>query len=152
GDDLMPDEGLLRELLAVFSEEAEERLQAADGHLLGLEQSDEAGRDAIFGPLLREMHTLKGSAAAVSLDDASTLAHDLETFFERMRTGEIPCDAATLDIGYKALEAMRTMVRSAVAEEPSPVDLPAIRARLANVETAAAQPEPGEAALAPDRV
>jgi two-component system chemotaxis sensor kinase CheA len=131
----VPDEGLLRELLAVFSEEAEERLQAADAHLLGLEQSDEAGREAIFSPLLREMHTLKGSAAAVSLDEVSTLAHDLETFFDRMRSGEIPCDAATLDIGYKALEAMRAMVRSAVAGEPSLVDVTAMRARLANVET-----------------
>ena len=148
----MPDEGLLRELLAVFGEEAEERLQAADAHLLGLEQAGESEREAIFGPLLREMHTLKGSAAAVSLDDASTLAHDLETFFERMRGGEIPCDAATLDIGYKALEAMRTMVRSAVAEEPSPVDLAAMRARLADIQAA---PDPAEDAASdsdePDR-
>jgi len=139
----VPDEGLMRELLAVFAEEAEERLQAADAHLLGLEQSDESGREAIFGPLLREMHTLKGSAAAVNLDDVSTVSHDLETFFERVRGGEIPCDAATLDVGYKALEAMRAMVRAAVAGEPSQVDIPALRAWLANVETAPSEPAPG---------
>src|SRR6058998_166288 len=112
----MPNEELLRELLGVFGDEAEERLDAADALLLEIERSDESRPEA-FAKLLREMHTLKGSAAAVSLDDVSAVAHELETFFARIRDGEIACAPASLDVGYQALDAMRAMIRAAVAGE-----------------------------------
>ena len=63
----VPNEELLRELLGVFGEEAEERLEIADALLLELERCPEDARPEAFAKLLREMHTLKGSAAAVPL-------------------------------------------------------------------------------------
>ena len=139
----MPNEELLRELLGVFGEEAEERLETADALLLEIERTEEARPEA-FANLLREMHTLKGSAAAVSLDDVSTLSHDLETFFTRLRDGEIACEPASLDVGYNALKQMRTMIRSAVAGADSGVDVAALREGLAT-------PVLGEPAAAADR-
>jgi chemotaxis protein histidine kinase CheA len=127
----MPNEELLRELLGVFGDEAEERLDAADALLLEIERSDEARPEA-FAKLLREMHTLKGSAAAVSLDDVSTVSHDLETFFTRIRDGEIPCEPASLDVGYNALREMRTMIRAAITGGESGVDVADLRERLAS--------------------
>jgi two-component system chemotaxis sensor kinase CheA len=141
----MPNEELLRELLGVFGDEAEERLETADALLLEIERSDEDARSEAFAKLLREMHTLKGSAAAVSLDDVSTVAHDLETFFARMRDREIACDPDTLDVGYHALEGMRAMIRSAVSGGDSGVDVAALRGRLG----AASAGEPVSAALRP---
>jgi chemotaxis protein histidine kinase CheA len=117
--------GAVAELLQVFGDEAEERLETADALLLELERSDENARAEAFAKLLREMHTLKGSAAAVSLDDVSTVAHDLETFFARMRDGEIACAPESLDVGYHALEGMRGMIRSAVSGRDSGVDVAA---------------------------
>ena len=129
----MPNEELLRELLGVFSEEAEERLEAADALLLEIERAGEEGRPEAFAKLLREMHTLKGSAAAVSLDDVSTVSHDLETFFTKIRDGEIACEPATLDVGYHALKEMRDMIRAAASGSDSGVDVAALRERLASV-------------------
>ena len=150
----MPNEELLRELLGVFSEEAEERLETADALLLEIERSDEARPEA-FAKLLREMHTLKGSAAAVSLDDVSTVSHDLETFFTRIRDGEIPCEPASLDVGYHALREMRTMIRTAVTGGESGVDVAVLRERLSATafgEGAAASDVPSTPAAAPASV
>ena len=150
----MPNEELLRELLGVFGDEAEERLETADALLLEIERSDEARPEA-FAKLLREMHTLKGSAAAVSLDDVSTVSHDLETFFTRIRDGEIPCEPASLDVGYHALREMRTMIRTAVTGGESGVDVAGLRERLAAtaVEEGPATPDaPSSPAAAPEPV
>ncbi len=145
----MPNEELLRELLGVFGDEAEERLEAADALLLEIERSDEARPEA-FAKLLREMHTLKGSAAAVSLDDVSTVSHDLETFFTRIRDGELPCEPASLDVGYHALREMRTMIRTAVTGGDSGVDVAGLRERLAAtaVEESSAAPDAPSAPVA----
>jgi two-component system, chemotaxis family, sensor kinase CheA len=137
----MPNEELLRELLGVFGDEAEERLETADALLLEIERSDDATGSEAFAKLLREMHTLKGSAAAVSLDDVSTVAHDLETFFARMRDGEIGRAPESLDVGYHALEAMRAMIRAAVSGRESGVDVAALRGRLGAVPAAGSGPE-----------
>jgi two-component system, chemotaxis family, sensor kinase CheA len=134
----VPNEELLRELLGVFGEEADERLEIADALLLELERCPEDARAEAFGKLLREMHTLKGSAAAVSLDDVSAVAHELETFFARIRDGEIACAPLTLDVGYQALDAMRAMIRAAVAGEESGVVVAELRERIGSVE-----PPPG---------
>jgi two-component system chemotaxis sensor kinase CheA len=150
----MPNEELLRELLGVFGEEAEERLETADALLLEIERSAEAAGSEAFAKLLREMHTLKGSAAAVSLDEVSTVAHDLETFFARMRDGEIVRAPESLDAGYHALEAMRAMIRAAVSGGESGVDVAALRGGLGAVAVAgsgpaAEPPQAGEQAVDP---
>jgi two-component system, chemotaxis family, sensor kinase CheA len=129
----VPNEELLRELLGVFGEEAEERLEIADALLLELERCADEARPEAFAKLLREMHTLKGSAAAVSLDEVSAVAHELETFFARIRDGEIACAPASLDVGYHALDAMRAMIRAAVAGEDSGVNVVELRERLGTV-------------------
>jgi two-component system chemotaxis sensor kinase CheA len=126
----VPNEELLRELLGVFGEEAEERLEIADALLLELERCPEEVRPEAFAKLLREMHTLKGSAAAVSLDDVSAVAHELETFFARIRDGEIACAPVSLDVGYQVLDAMRAMIRAAVAGEESGVVVAELRERI----------------------
>ena len=73
------------ELLALFAEEAEQRLAELTAHLLALE---EAGNDAeLVAATFREAHTLKGGAAVVGLTAFSDVAHAMEDLLEELRSG-----------------------------------------------------------------
>ncbi|HEY1332596.1 MAG TPA: hybrid sensor histidine kinase/response regulator [Actinomycetota bacterium] len=125
-----PNDELLRELLSVFVAEADERLHAIDAHLLELERTGPDGREELFARIMREVHTLKGSAGAVNLDDVSTVAHELETYFGLVRDGVLPTDPETVDVAYRALDAIRELVAAGAESRPSGVDVSALCAEL----------------------
>ena len=83
------------ERMAAFAEEAQELLAGLEEALLEAEAyhgrtvDDEVESvNAIF----RSLHTLKGIAAMVGLDDLVGLSNDLETVFAQVRSGQLPLD------------------------------------------------------------
>ncbi len=94
-----------------FREEAIELLGELELALLELEErpQDQEAVDRIF----RALHTLKGSGAMAGFDAVAAAAHEIETVFERVRSGEM---AAGRDLVNRTLEArdrLKTMVESA---------------------------------------
>ncbi len=71
---LSPDD--LRHLRVLFLDEAGEHLQAIDEALGALEAAPSDG--AALAALLRKVHTLKGSAGTIELDEVARAAHELE--------------------------------------------------------------------------
>ncbi|MEW6059954.1 MAG: Hpt domain-containing protein, partial [Actinomycetota bacterium] len=126
----MSDE-FLRELTAVFVTESEERLQATNRHLLALEKAEPEDRHDLLIEILREMHTLKGASSQIGLDSVSALAHSLETFFARIRDGELEPGPPQFDSAYRALDAVATIVREVSSGAQSEVDVEAICSELA---------------------
>lgn len=124
------DSDFMRELMTVFCGEAEERLTTIDQRLLAIEQSaDTTARADLLADLMRELHTLKGSAGAVNLPDVSRLAHALETHFgELMHPGaQLP---AIVDRGYRGLDVMRALIELGSRGERSDSDVDAAIAAL----------------------
>jgi chemosensory pili system protein ChpA (sensor histidine kinase/response regulator) len=74
----------LSELRAFFFDEAAEHLDAVDDGLARLEHNP--GDADALSLLLRELHTLKGSAGAVSLHELSQLVHHVEDLALALRS------------------------------------------------------------------
>jgi two-component system chemotaxis sensor kinase CheA len=105
-----PNDDFMKELLAVFAGEARERLSLIDEHLVALEQTDSGDeRRALLADVQRELHTLKGSSAAVELSEASRMAHGLENLIDRIDPARA-IRPDTIDVIYRALDAFRLMV------------------------------------------
>jgi two-component system, chemotaxis family, sensor kinase CheA len=121
---MIPEE-LLKELLATFAVEARERLEAANRHMLALEEtSDETLAAELVADIFREVHSLKGASGAVGLTDVQKLSHALESLFERARNGE-PLSDQQIDVVYETLDALGELL----APE-SDIDVPALLAQI----------------------
>jgi two-component system chemotaxis sensor kinase CheA len=98
----------LAELLDVFRDEADGRLDSLVDAVLALE-SGRSGGDLIEG-LLRDIHTIKGGAAVVGLDDVAALAHAIEDLLEPVsETGVFPPELA--EPLLRAADSMRAGLR-----------------------------------------
>ena len=69
------------EIRQIFIEDAQLILDRLNSHLL--DWKDQGMTDEAFAGIQRELHTLKGSAAAASYNDISTLSHSMETLLEQ---------------------------------------------------------------------
>lgn len=76
------DPELLAELVAIFREEASERLAALRVHVTALGDPTLADRAEVFVAARREAHTLKGSAGTVGADEVRSLSLRLEKRLE----------------------------------------------------------------------
>lgn len=56
------------------------------------------------------MHTIKGSGSMFGFDDVAEFTHDLESFFDRVREGEIPVTKSIIDLTLDACDQIRKMV------------------------------------------
>src|SRR5262245_255022 len=95
---------LLGPLLAVFTTEAAEHLQAMNQHLRGLEQGSDDPH--LRAELFRAAHSLKGAARAVNRTDVERVAHDLENVFAALAADPARPTKAVLDRSYQLLDAI----------------------------------------------
>ncbi|WP_035271595.1 chemotaxis protein CheA [Desulfonatronum thiodismutans] len=85
----------------LFIEECQELLAELESALLELEI--EPGNIDGVHRVFRSLHTIKGSAAMLGLEDVRELTNDLESLFDRVRSREIACNPklVTLSFRYK---------------------------------------------------
>ncbi len=94
---VLQDDDFDQELKEVFREESEMILSRING-LLTRWKSEGLNREILSG-ILREFHTLKGSAAATGFDEISGLSHAIESLLERaVDHGADTGDASTLGL------------------------------------------------------
>src|SRR6267142_2726099 len=102
------------EFLAIFQDEAAERLDNMVDALLALE-SGEGGAEAIAS-LFRDAHTIKGGAGMLGLDDVRALAHAIEDILAELREGgTFPPELASPLL--RATDALRARVTG--GEDPT---------------------------------
>ena len=100
------------EFLALFAQEAEQRLADLSAHLLALE---EVGNDPeLVDSIFREAHTLKGAAAVVGLDHFSHVAHAMEDLLEQLRSGERMATPELIDGVLAAVDGLQAMLPLAI--------------------------------------
>ncbi|PSQ75695.1 MAG: chemotaxis protein CheA [Bacteroidetes bacterium QH_7_62_13] len=102
----------MQDIVESFVVEATEIYDGLEGDLLQLEQTpdDEELVDEIF----RDVHTVKGTAGFLSLDQLSTLAHRFEEVLDSMREGEVDFDPAMTDVMLCAFDHMKVLTQQVI--------------------------------------
>ncbi|MFM8792082.1 MAG: chemotaxis protein CheA, partial [Solirubrobacterales bacterium] len=126
-----PDDELRRELLSLFAGEARDELDTISSGLVSLESG---GEDAItsgrFDEMMRAAHSLKGGARAVELDPVDRIAHALEGLMKVAAEGG-GFGVDTVDLAYRALDAIEAIIDGATGGPPAEVNVTAICDELA---------------------
>lgn len=130
------------DMIELFFEEANERLEELSVKLLEIEQRP--GDVELLRDIFRDLHTIKGSSAMVGLDSANKLAHASEDLVGQLREGDRPVDGPVIDALLATLDGLRAILRLAHSRKPIALDLRGVLERLRNPAAAAAMPRAGE--------
>jgi chemosensory pili system protein ChpA (sensor histidine kinase/response regulator) len=125
------------DIAAIFSEEASELLEQADGSLLNWTR-DRADRGQVT-ELKRLLHTLKGGARMAGIRAMGDLSHEMESFLDALEIGRVASDGeaiAALQASLDELHRMRDL--AAAGQRIAPAQ--ALIARVRAVAAASAQP------------
>ena len=91
-----------------FVEETRERLRRVEHDFISLE-AEKGNRDILQG-VLREVHTIKGSANMLGLKNISTLAHSIEAMLDKEKEGEEGLNPQGMNILYQSIDLLSRMV------------------------------------------
>ena len=105
----------LDDLIQGFVEESREAFESIEKDLLGLEDNpdDLTQVDGIF----RVLHTIKGTAGFMGLDEVNKLSHSLESIFDQVRKEEISMTPELMDQLLPAIDLLKLMVFELEASE-----------------------------------
>ncbi|MDY6937598.1 MAG: hybrid sensor histidine kinase/response regulator [Cyanobacteriota bacterium] len=137
-----------RELRITFRDSSEEHLQKLNDGLLYLENHPEDL--AQIEVLVREIHTLKSSAAMLELKDIATITHQIEHILGNLVSGERTISSQIVDCLGVGLDAIGKLVREAVTGEPSGVKAFYVLAALMGVGKAQTTRDPTDASPEPE--
>lgn len=104
------------ELLRYFRDECDELVAQMDADLLQLEALAPAGRtDAErVNSLFRALHTIKGSAGMLGMNDVATLAHKLESASDLLRTGRGTLSKPLIEALFEGRDLLTALIRCGV--------------------------------------
>jgi two-component system, chemotaxis family, sensor kinase CheA len=105
----------------IFCREAEEHLASLQSGLLVLERNP--ARLSLLHELLRNAHTLKGSARMVGLSEISAITHTMEEQLKGMEQGSRAVDAQAIDLLLKGADAVALITAAISKGEPPPLDV-----------------------------
>lgn len=128
-------------LLQVFRDESAGICQRLTEDLLALETTKDSTGTTVLGRILRDLHTLKGSAGNVGLGDASSLAHAMESVLDDVRKGKRPVDSRMIDLLLGGTDAIASQADAASRGE---IELDALRNARSRVDALLAGQDPGE--------
>ncbi len=97
-----------------FKEEAYELLAELENSLLELE--DRPDDPELIGRVFRVMHTIKGSGAMFGFDDIAAFTHQVETAFDRVRSGKLTVSRKMINLTLAARDQIKVMLDGAGQE------------------------------------
>ncbi len=114
------DDGM-QEIVESFVVEATEIYDGLEGDLLQLEKTpeDEELVDSVF----RDVHTVKGTAGFLDLEQLSTLAHRFEEVLDAMREQEVDFEPAMTDVMLCAFDHMKVLTQQVVDRDLEPLEM-----------------------------
>ncbi|HEX8196118.1 MAG TPA: ATP-binding protein [Pyrinomonadaceae bacterium] len=95
----------MQELQAAFLADAPRRIQNLRGDLIKLRAANPIEQPELVRKLFRQLHTLKGSAAAFDFAAVSRIAHELENFLEIINAENFAESIIVLEEGVHEIEA-----------------------------------------------
>ncbi|NHM28170.1 chemotaxis protein CheA [Desulfofundulus sp. TPOSR] len=115
------------EEIAVFLEELEEKLQVINDNVLLLERN--GGSPEVIQEIFRAAHTIKGSSAVMGYEKMSTLTHEIENLFDRLRRGEMDVTESLVDTLFEALDTLK-LLKDEITGKTQDIDISSVIAKL----------------------
>ncbi|CAG1008811.1 Chemotaxis protein CheA [Burkholderiales bacterium] len=107
------DKDFLNKLLATFTAETKERLDAVSAGLVELEQSTSPERELeLVEALFRETHSLKGAARSVNAASIEAVSHALESLFSALKRRSITPVPELFDLIHTAVDTIGGLLPS----------------------------------------
>ncbi|MQL51561.1 chemotaxis protein CheA [Desulfofundulus thermobenzoicus] len=134
------------EEIAVFMEELEEKLQVINDNVLLLER--DGGSPEVIQEIFRAAHTIKGSSAVMGYEKMSTLTHEIENLFDRLRQGTMAVTETLVDTLFEALDALK-LLKEEILAGTDEVDIDPVMEKLRQCQQGCPAPlegAPGKAA------
>src|SRR5205814_2253313 len=129
----------------LFLAESREHLSACNQLLLEWERHPAATEPV--GGIFRAVHTVKGMAATMGYGRVADLAHRMENLLDHLRRGGKPPTDDTLQLLFRATDALEKAVGLAVAGRERELDFSTLLADLERV--SAKEPAPARAVPSP---
>lgn len=99
---------LYEDMIDTFVEETKENLEVMEEGLLELEK--DPNNDEVINSVFRAMHTIKGGAGLMGLDEMSSLAHALENVLDDIREKKIALSEDISTILFEGYDLLLHMV------------------------------------------
>lgn len=128
------------ETLQEFVVEAEEHLQAFESSLLLLEKTPE-DREAL-NEAFRAIHSIKGLANYLGLENIGNLSHQMETQLARVRGGEIPIDHDLIELQLSVKDVLFNLINAVAENKEADVDIAKVMERLELATASGLSPQP----------
>ncbi len=100
-----------------YKEEARELLVELENALLELAETPD-DKD-IIGKVFRAMHTIKGSGAMFGFDNVARFTHEIETVYDKVRSGDIPVTKTLISLTLRARDIILAMLDDPAYEAPT---------------------------------
>ncbi len=104
----------LQEMIAGFVEDCREGFESMEDDLIAME--DDPENPSIMNNLFRVMHTLKGTAGFMGLNEIQSFAHKMESVFDLVRQEKMHLTPKLLDFLLPAIDKLKAMVFGQVGE------------------------------------
>ena len=98
----------LSDMIQGFVEESHEAFDDIENDLLTIESNPDDL--SIVNGIFRVMHTIKGTAGFLNLDDIGKLAHKIESIFDLIRREELKIDSDVMDTLLPSIDLLKLMV------------------------------------------
>jgi len=113
----------LSEMIKGFVEESHEAFEDIEHDLLTIETNPDDLN--IVNSIFRVMHTIKGTAGFLALDDIGLLSHKIESIFDMIRRRDLNITPELMDTILPAIDLLKLLVFELIDEEKSNYDLKA---------------------------
>ncbi len=108
----------MQEIFEEFIQEAEEILENLDQELIELE-NDPTNKD-LLNQIFRGMHTLKGGAGFLGLESVISLAHVIESIFDKLRNDEMSLDSNKMDLILEGIDILKNSIETLKSDNEIP--------------------------------
>ena len=140
----------LSQYAELFLAESREHLSACNQLLLEWERRP-SSPEPVSG-IFRAVHTMKGMAATMGYGRVADLAHRMENLLDQLRRGGKPPTDATLELLFRATDALEKAVALAVAGRERELDIASLVAEFDHAVSAGASPAAASSTVASSTV
>lgn len=104
-----------------FTQEANEVIHAVNEGLIQLEKAPQ--QTERLKPMLRSVHTLKGSANILHLDQISQLTHTIEDVLIAIQDHDIPFTPAVIQLLFSSMDMLSACIQAAQSDAADALDI-----------------------------